>query len=207
MYDSSENIDQPLLSDDQPSWVTMEKTHDADGNELPWNRPATAAERTKTEAGSSDDGLPRIILLMRLGNLGAAALLIFCSFSTMILAVYGLCFGSLICCLEVNLSFLRHPIADNFGFLYNPLLRLMFYVLLGMISWSFGTLLGIIASIALAVLSLFNTYVICRYPGYRAALKELADEDEKKMKREMNKQILKRTWRHAVSPDWMRSDE
>jgi hypothetical protein len=79
MYDSSENIDQPLLSDDQPSWVT--KTHDADENELPWNRPATAAERTKTEAGSSDDGLPKIILLMRLGNLGAAALLIFCSVS------------------------------------------------------------------------------------------------------------------------------
>lgn len=125
----------------------------------------------------------------------------------MILAGYGLCFGSLICCLEVNLSFLRHPIADNFGFLYNPLLRLMFYILLGMISWSFGTLLGMIASIALAVLSLFNTYVICRYPGSRAALKELADQDEKRMKREMNKQIIKRTWRHAVSPDWMRSDE
>jgi hypothetical protein len=129
------------------------------------------------------------------------------AFSTMILAGYGVCFGSLICCLEVNLSFLRHPIADNFGFLYNPLLRLMFYILMGMVAWSFGTLLGMIASMALALLSLFNTYVICRYPGYRAAMKELADKDEKQLKREMNRQIIKRTWRHAVSPEWMRTEE
>ena len=78
---------------------------------------------------------------------------------------------------------------------------------MGMVAWSFGTLLGMSASVALAVLSLFNTYVICQYPGYRAALKELADEDEKRMKKEMNKHIVKRTWRHAISPDWMRTEE
>ncbi|KAL7517248.1 hypothetical protein ACHAWX_002180 [Stephanocyclus meneghinianus] len=153
---------------------------------------------------------------MRLGNVCAAALLIFGSIgnltnvlalSKMVLAGYGVCFGGLICCLEMNLSFLRQMIADNCGFLYSPMLRLMFYVLMGMVAWSFGTLLGMIASIALAVLSLFNTYVICRYPGYRAALKELADEEEKRMKKEMNKQIIRRTWRHAIAPSWMSNEE
>jgi len=127
--------------------------------------------------------------------------------SKMVLAGYGVCFGGLICCLEMNFSFLRQPIANNCGFLYSPMLRLMFYVLMGMVAWSFGTLLGLVASIALAVLSLFNTYVICRYPGYRAALKELADEEEKRMKKEMNKQIITRTWRHAIAPSWMSNEE
>ena len=120
------------------------------------------------------------------------------SLSKMVLGGYGVCFGTLVCCLEVNFSFLRHPIASNFGFLYNPFLRLMFYVLMGMVSWSFGTLLGMIASIALGLLSIVNTYVLCRYPGYRKVLKEISDEEEKKLKREGRKAM----WRHAVVPWW-----
>lgn len=107
----------------------------------------------------------------------------------------------------MNLSMLRRPIADNFGFLYNPLLRLMFYILMGMVAWSFGTLLGMIASALLAAFSLFNTYVLCRYPDYRAAMKELADEEEKRMKKEMNKQIIGRSWRHVSPPSWFRTEE
>ena len=83
----------------------------------------------------------------------------------------------------------------------------MFYVLMGMVAWSFGTLLGMISSVALAVLAIFNTYVICRYPDYRAVLKELADGEEKRIKRDMNKQIITRTWRHAVAPSWISNEE
>ena len=116
----------------------------------------------------------------------------------MVLGGYGVCFGSLVCCLEVNFSFTRHPIASNFGFLYNPILRLLFYVLMGMVSWTFESLLGYIASGALTLLSLVNTYVLCRYPGYRAALKEISDQEEKQMRREGRKQM----WKHAMVPWW-----
>lgn len=116
----------------------------------------------------------------------------------MVLGGYGVCFGTLICCLEVNFSFTRHPIAANFGFLYNPFLRLMFYVLMGMVAWSFGTILGMIASASLGMLALVNTYVICRYPSYRAVMKELSDEEEKKLRREGRKQM----WKHATSLPW-----
>lgn len=116
----------------------------------------------------------------------------------MVLGGYGVCFGTLICCLEVNFSFTRVPIASNFGFLYNPFLRLMFYILMCMVSWSFGTLLGMIASIALGLLSLVNTYIICRYPGYRKVLKEVSDEEEKKFKREGRKAM----WKHATTLPW-----
>lgn len=129
------------------------------------------------------------------------------AFSSCVLAGYGVCFGSLICCLEMNLSMLRRSIAENFGFLYNPLLRLMFYVLMGMVAWSFDTLLGMIASAVLAVFSLFNTYILCRYPDYRAAMKELADEEEKRMTKEINKQIIGRSWRHVSPPSWFRTEE
>merc|ERR1711865_466518 len=113
-------------------------------------------------------------------------------------------------------------IASNFGFLYNPSLRLLFYVLMGMaklfgplyvlrqfrtrmqltglahcvyagmVAWSFETLIGMIASVALGLLALVNTYVLCRYPGYRAVLKDVSDEQEKTMRREG----FKRGWRY-----------
>lgn len=128
------------------------------------------------------------------------------SLSKMVLAGYGVCFGLLICCLEVNLSFLRHFVASNFGFLYNPFLRMMFYLLMAMVSWTFETLLGEISCIALLVLALFNTYILCRYPGYRAALKEVTDKEERALRGGIKKEARKLTWRHATSPWWTNDD-
>ncbi|KAL7536006.1 hypothetical protein ACHAXR_006855 [Thalassiosira sp. AJA248-18] len=209
---------QPLL---EPSWANQEgdsiTTDDAGlggaaGPSTPWDEAASRvgqniAANSSNQEEKDDDDLPKIVLVMRLGNMGAASLLIFgsvgnltniFSLSKMVLGGYGICFGTLVCCLEVNFSFLRHPIASNFGFLYNPFLRLIFYVLMGMVAWSFDTLLGMVASIALGLLSLVNTYVLCRYPGYRAAQKEIADEDEKMLRREGRKQA----WKHATSLPW-----
>eukprot|EP01083_Nonionella_stella_P010487 29844_1 len=140
--------------------------------------------------------------------MAAAALLIFgsvgnltkiFSLTHMVLGGYGVCFGTLVCCLEVNFSWFRHPIASNFGFLYNPFLRLMFYVLMGMVAWTFESIVGYIASGALGLLALVNTFVLCRYPGYRRALKEVSDEQEKTMKREGMKQV----WKHGSSLPWL----
>ena len=70
---------------------------------------------------------------------------------------------------------------------------------MGMVAWSFETLLGAIASVALGLLAIVNTYVLCRYPGYRAALKEISDKEEKMLRREGKKQA----WRTAVgSKPW-----
>mmetsp|Transcript_10688 Transcript_10688/g.22663 ORF Transcript_10688/g.22663 Transcript_10688/m.22663 type:complete len:243 (-) Transcript_10688:177-905(-) len=222
---------QPLLEDDNPSWVTLPNDENNNGGSKqktkalssnssvgssPWDQAAARLKETKPDISNSwandptsnsgnngeeqdnEDDLPRIVLLMRLGNMGAASLLIFgsvgsitkiFSLSKMVLGGYGIIFGTLVCCLEINLSFLRHPIASNFGFLYNPFLRLLFYILMGMVSWSFDTVLGMIASVALGALAVVNTWVLCRYPGYRKVLNELGEEEEKKMKREGMKQL------------------
>jgi len=205
--------DEPLLSgedDLQPSWVTL--ANEGEGNDVNdslWDR-VTARQRNNSASrrrARDDSGLPKLVLIMRLGNILSAGLLIAGSvgnlwkifnLSKMVLSGYGICFGILICCLELNLSFLRVRIASSFGFLYNPLLRLLFSVILATIAWSYETLLGTIACGALLILALFNTYVICRYPQYRAALKELSDEDEKVIKREARKHA----WRYAAAPLW-----
>jgi hypothetical protein len=116
----------------------------------------------------------------------------------MVLGGYGVCFGLLICSLESNLSFLRKPIASNFGFLFSPFLRLMFYVLMGMVAWSFGTVLGAISAVSLCLLTLVNTYVLCRYPGYGRALREISDEEERWMRREGARQV----WNNGASLPW-----
>ena len=99
---------QPLLEeDDQPSWVTLSKDaggggeaidnagERSSGSSSPWDQAAARlnpsqlrnnnwSSSTTTNATSKDekeDELPKIVLLMRLGNMGAAALLIFGSVS------------------------------------------------------------------------------------------------------------------------------
>lgn len=214
IMDSDHVDDEPLLGDDddiQPSWVTL--ANEGERNDTPndslWDR-VTAGRRnnsTSRRRGNNDGELPKLVLLMRLGNIIAAGLLISASVGNLwrifnvtklVLSGYGACFGILICGLELNLSFLRVRIASSFGFLYNPFLRLLFSVLLASIAWSFETILGTIACVALLILALYNTYVICRYPQYRDVLKELADEDEKVIKREARKQA----WRYAAAPWW-----
>ena len=78
MYDPNEHIDQPLLNDDQPSWVTMEENDESTNQ-----RPVSSSQEDK-----GGDELPKIILFMRLGNMGAAAILIFGSVRVVILFIH-----------------------------------------------------------------------------------------------------------------------
>jgi hypothetical protein len=93
---SDEHV-QPLLEDDdQPSWVTMAAegdgnttaTSDSASGSSPWDQAVSRLSGTAENANplgwgerpqeeKKDDDLPKIVLLMRLGNMGAAALLIF----------------------------------------------------------------------------------------------------------------------------------
>jgi hypothetical protein len=107
----------------------------------------------------------------------------------MVLAGYGIFFGLLVCSLESNLSFLRKPIASNFGFLYNPILRLMFSLLMGMVAWSFDTLLGYLSAGALSSTAGWTTYVLCTHPDYGRVLREISDEEERMLKEEGVRQL------------------
>jgi hypothetical protein len=113
----------------------------------------------------------------------------FTAVSTFVLAIYAICGGLLICCLETQLKFLRVLIAVNFGFLFNALWRFLFYMVLASVVWSFDSLMGKIMAACLAGVALFNTYVLCRYPGYRKIREQIAAEEDKRIEARLSKEV------------------
>jgi hypothetical protein len=83
---------------------------------------------TSADSDHMEEGLPRIILMMRLANIGVAAALMLISLIKMaglpsismwVLSMYALCGSLLICLLETQLKFLRVAIALNFPLLFS----------------------------------------------------------------------------------------
>lgn len=70
-----------------------------------------------------------------------------------------------------------------------------------MISISFESVVGTMAAVALCVLSLVNTFVLCRFPGYGAAIQEISDAEERNVRRMVREEMF----RHATgtsTPWW-----
>lgn len=109
--------------------------------------------------------------------------------STFVLAIYAICGGLLICILETQLKFLRVMIAVNFGFLFNSMWRFLFYMILSSVCWSWETLLGRAMGIAIAAVACFNTYILCRYPGYRHMREKIAEEEDKRIEARISKEV------------------
>jgi len=115
--------------------------------------------------------------------------------STWVLSVYATLGGLLVCGLETQLKFLRVAIAMNFGFLFSPGFRFMFYMLLATLAWTFNNLFGYIVAIAMATVALFNTFVLLRYPSYRAMRERIAEEEDKKIQAKIQSEVKKQAIR------------
>lgn len=105
------------------------------------------------------------------------------------MAIYAMCGGILVCCLETQLKFVRTIIAMNFGFLFNSVYRCLFYVLMASVVWSYEGLLAYITSITLGCVAVFNTYILCRYPAYRKMREKIAEEEDKRIQAKINQQV------------------
>jgi len=190
-----------------PSWLdTSTPAGASNSSPIPAAAPAVGSMNIESNnaAGNAadtvadDKDLPGLILFMRLLNMGAAGALITISIfqivglqaiSTIVLAVYAICGGLLICCLETQLKFLRVMIAVNFGFLFNSVWRFLFYLILGSVCWSFGGLMGMIMGGCLVGVAVFNTYVLCRYPSYRKIREQIAEEEDKRIEGRISKEV------------------
>lgn len=115
----------------------------------------------------------------------------FPTISNWVLAIYATCGGLLICCLETQLKFLRVIIAVNFGFLFNSVWRFFFYTLLASVAWAYNTLFGKIMAVAFIATAVFNTYILCRYPGYRKIREQIAEEEDKRIEARISKEVKK----------------
>ncbi|KAJ1452156.1 hypothetical protein M885DRAFT_528011 [Pelagophyceae sp. CCMP2097] len=117
-----------------------------------------------------------LLVTMRMLNVGVSALmsaaavialLSLPSFDTAIISLYIWFFAIMLCCFETHLKAVSKVIASNFGFLYHAKGRLLFLVLLATLCFGLG-LLGLISGGFLLFAAGFNTYVICKYPGYES---------------------------------------
>jgi hypothetical protein len=109
--------------------------------------------------------------------------------SSWVLAVYATCGGLLVCCLETQLKFLRVMIAINFGFLFDPIARFLYYFLMATVAWSYRSLFGKIVAACLIACALFNTYVLCRYPAYRKVRERIAEEEDKRIEARISSEV------------------
>jgi len=190
---------------ESPSWLNdatpsaSAPTPKVDPLSIESSATENAAASGTTGSDSADEkDLPSIILMMRLLNMGAAGALIAVSIlhilsfpllSGIVLSVYAICGGLLICCLETQLKFLRVLIAVNFGFLFNSVWRFLFYMILGSVCWSFGGLMGVIMACVMAGVALFNTFILCRYPAYRKVREQIAEEEDKRIQDRISKEV------------------
>jgi hypothetical protein len=214
-----------MVKNELPNWMTDENdgsnsTSDKKVDPLAFGTSArsintSSASGTSSSQGeytsskgpttSSDadnlEGLPRIILMMRLANIGVAAALMLISLIKMaglppvsmwVLSMYALCGALLICLLETQLKFLRVAIALNFGFLFSATLRFLYYFLLATISFTFGIFGGIVA-FAIVSVAIFNAYVLFRFPSYRAVRERIAEEEDRLIEAKVSREVKRQT--------------
>lgn len=46
-------------------------------------------------------------------------------------------------------------------------------------------------AITIAAVAVFNTYVLCRYPGYRKMREQIAEEEDKRIEARISKEVKK----------------
>lgn len=196
-----------------PSWLSTPAPAPAAAAPAPTVEPMNIESSTENTAvagtGATDEkDLPSIILMMRLLNMGAATALIVVSvlkimsalttgLASTVLAVYAICGGLLICCLETQLKFLRVMIAVNFGFLFNSFWRFLFYMILGSVCWAFGGLMGITMAGVMAGVAIFNTFILCRYPAYRKVREQIAEKEDKRIEDRISKEVRTQALKQA----------
>ncbi len=117
--------------------------------------------------------IPRLVFVTRILNLGMCVLMGLVailelikspSASAGILSVYLILFSCLLYCFEVHLKVVAQKIANNFGFLFSPIGRICFLVFIGIICFSFESIIGYIGGACMCGNALFNGYVLFRYP-------------------------------------------
>jgi hypothetical protein len=82
-------------------------------------------------------------------------------------------------------------IAVNFGFLFDPIWRFLYYFLMASVALAYDKLFGQIVAACLVACALFNTYVLFRYPAYRKVRERIAEEEDKRIEARISKEVKK----------------
>lgn len=202
------------MDKETPAWLADPESGTLSSPAAPQAPPPTALPPPGVKTGDSriDDLLPSskvepeanlfyYILIMRVGNLAAMALLgtasVFAMILTVevdniILGVYGVLFALLVFLFETNLWFVRKRITSTFGFLFSPLYRSLFYALLAAVAYSYDSTLGLASCVVTASMGAFNLYVLVMFPSYREERDKIAKDEDAKLQQRMDEEVKKR---------------
>ena len=122
-----------------------------------------------------------------------------------VLSVYGTAAGLLLFSLETQLKFLRHRIADSFGFLYAPLLRFLFLLFTASVAWLHHHLFSDAVAMCLVVVAFINLYAMCCYPAQQNEREVLIREEDRRLGRLIRKELAEKTACRATrtETDWL----
>jgi len=82
-------------------------------------------------------------------------------------SLYIIAFSLLLLCFEIlQIRMFQLMIFRNFGFMFSPAGRILFFLFIGTLAFGIGTL-GIVAGCVTAANVIFNTYVLCKNPYYK----------------------------------------
>uniref|UniRef100_A0A7S2MBL5 Uncharacterized protein n=1 Tax=Helicotheca tamesis TaxID=374047 RepID=A0A7S2MBL5_9STRA len=95
----------------------------------------------------------------------------------LVLGSYLGVFACILCCYELHTPKISDIIADNFGFLSQPLGRAFFLLLMSSLAIGQGGLLMLILGIILFANALFSIYLPCKYPQFKDVYEHYAMED------------------------------
>uniref|UniRef100_A0A6U1XV74 Uncharacterized protein n=1 Tax=Trieres chinensis TaxID=1514140 RepID=A0A6U1XV74_TRICV len=133
------------------------------------------------------EDFPKIVLGMKIANIGAAVMLMAASISRIIddlltlaqwvVSAYATFFGLLLLLPEAPFLLLRSFAARSFGFLHTPLLRLLFLSLASSVAWSYHTPLGKVACVFLAFSAVLGTCILCCYPAFSEERDQIVAEE------------------------------
>mmetsp|Transcript_25115 Transcript_25115/g.37016 ORF Transcript_25115/g.37016 Transcript_25115/m.37016 type:complete len:216 (-) Transcript_25115:91-738(-) len=87
------------------------------------------------------------------------------------IALYVWCFAMLIFCFELALKIVAKLIAENFGFMYSPIMRTLFLFMCMVLCYELG-LLGKIVVCMLAITGSLHIYVAVKHPQFEEVLRK-----------------------------------
>ncbi|OQR80792.1 hypothetical protein ACHHYP_17172 [Achlya hypogyna] len=123
--------------------------------------------------------LPKVLRLMRLGNVGCSVLQVIAgltgltSFITLnitgsLVSIYVIMFGLLFLLFECRLSSMEGRIRSNFGFLYSYKGRAGFIFFIGFLDFGMSTTLGTLAGVFMCINALLNLFVMFKHPEFKS---------------------------------------
>ena len=86
------------------------------------------------------------------------------------IAIYVFFFSTLICCYELAMRQIAMMIVQNFGFLYNPIGKVIFLSFVGILLFQLSTM-GIVVFCFLVIGGLVQIYVNFKHPKYQTYMR------------------------------------